>query len=53
MAAIVVRDEQGRRVVSDAMGYDKLLVLDHLRHIDAVTVLGAMDRKGDAFPLYF
>jgi hypothetical protein len=73
VAPIVVRDEQGRRVVSDVMGaarlrmipspgettptaamvYDKHPIIDHFKHLDDATVLGVMDRKGDAFALYF
>lgn len=35
------------------MIYDKHPVIDHFKRIDASTVLGVMDRKGDAFALYF
>ncbi len=36
-----------------AMVYDKHPIIDHFKRIDADTVLGVMDRKGDTFPLYF
>ena len=36
-----------------SMIYDKHPVIDHFKRIDACTVLGVMDRKGDAFALYF
>lgn len=36
-----------------AMVYDQHPVIDHFKRIDARTVLGVMDRKGDRQPLYF
>ncbi|WP_323122920.1 DUF4334 domain-containing protein [Burkholderia alba] len=73
VAPIICRDDQGRRVVNDAMGaarlrmilapgetlptaamvYDKHAIIDHFKRLDDHTVLGVMDSKGDAFPLYF
>ncbi|WP_069234377.1 MULTISPECIES: DUF4334 domain-containing protein [Burkholderia] len=73
VAPIVCRDEQGHRIVSEAIGaarlrmisapgesaptaamvYDKHPIIDYFKRLDDDTVLGVMDRKGDAFPLYF
>lgn len=43
----------GESTPTAAMVYDKQPVIDHFKRIDARTVLGVMDRKGDAMPLYF
>lgn len=42
-----------RGVSTATMVYDKHPIFDHFRKLDEGLVLGAMDRKGDAFPLYF
>ncbi len=43
----------GESTPTAAMVYDKHPIIDHFKRIDDATVLGVMDRKGDAFPLYF
>lgn len=43
----------GETTPTAAMVYDKHPIIDHFKRIDDATVLGVMDRKGDAFPLYF
>lgn len=40
-------------VASAAMVYDHRPIIDHFRRIDADTVLGRMDRRGDAAPYWF
>jgi hypothetical protein len=42
-----------RGVSTATMVYDQHPVFDHFRKIDDGLVLGVMDRKGDAFPLFF
>lgn len=42
-----------RGVVTATMIYDKHPIFDHFRAIDAGTVLGCMDRKGEPTPLMF
>ncbi|HLT36974.1 MAG TPA: DUF4334 domain-containing protein [Enhygromyxa sp.] len=42
-----------RGVVTATMVYDKHPIFDHFRQIKDDLVLGLMDRKGDAFPLFF
>ncbi|HEY8375927.1 MAG TPA: DUF4334 domain-containing protein [Nannocystis sp.] len=42
-----------RGVVTATMIYDKHPIFDHFRKVDEDTVLGVMDRKGDAAPLCF
>jgi hypothetical protein len=42
-----------RGVVTATMVYDKQPIFDSFRRVDADTVMGAMDRKGDAAPLMF
>ncbi len=48
-----LRSVEYRGVVTATMVYDKHPILDHFRRVDARTVLGCMDKKGDATPLYF
>ncbi len=48
-----LREVVYRGVCTATMIYDSQPILDHFRKIDHNTVLGAMDRKGDAAPLYF
>jgi hypothetical protein len=42
-----------RGVVTATMIYDRHPIFDHFREIDGDRVLGVMDRKGDAAPLFF
>ena len=35
------------------MIYDQHPIFDHFRKVNDDLVVGAMDRKGDAFPLFF
>jgi hypothetical protein len=53
MGAATLRAVRYRGVVTATMVYDQHPIFDHFRAVDADTVLGVMDRKGDAFPLYF
>jgi len=53
MGAASLRRIEYRRVVTATMVYDRHPVLDHFRRGDEHTVLGVMDRKGDAMPLFF
>jgi len=46
-----LREVVYRGVCSATMIYDTQPIMDHFRTIDDDTVLGAMDRKGDAQPL--
>lgn len=48
-----LREVVYRGVCTATMIYDTQPILDHFRKIDDNSVLGAMDRKGDAQPLYF
>ena len=48
-----LREVVYRGVCTATMIYDTQPILDHFRKIDDHCVLGAMDRKGDAQPLYF
>lgn len=42
-----------RGVSTATMVYDQHPVFDHFRKINDSLVLGVMDRKGEAFPLFF
>lgn len=42
-----------RGVLTATMIYDRQPIFDHFRKVSDETVLGVMDRKGDASPLYF
>lgn len=42
-----------RGVCTATMVYDKHPIFDHFKRVDERSVLGVMDRKGEAFPLYF
>lgn len=42
-----------RGAATATMVYDKHPIFDHFRKIDDDVVLGVMDRKGDAAPLFF
>lgn len=53
MGRATLRAVAYRGVVTATMVYDKHAIFDHFRQVDANTVLGAMDRKGDPVPLYF
>ncbi|MCA9716303.1 MAG: DUF4334 domain-containing protein [Myxococcales bacterium] len=48
-----LRMVQYRGPATATMIYDKHPIFDHFRRIDDDTVLGVMDRKGDAAPLFF
>lgn len=48
-----LREVRYRGVVTATMVYDQHPVFDHFRRITDDLVLGVMDRKGDAFPLFF
>lgn len=53
MGAATLRRVEYRGVVTATMVYDKHAIFDHFRQVNADTVLGVMDRKGEAVPLYF
>ena len=53
MGSASLRRVEYRGVVTATMIYDQHPVFDHFRMVDARTVLGVMDRKGDSMPLYF
>jgi hypothetical protein len=53
MGAASIRRVEYRGVVTATMCYDKHPIFDHFRGVDARTVLGVMDRKGEAVPLFF
>jgi hypothetical protein len=42
-----------RGVPTASMVYDHLAIIDSFRRVDADTVLGIMDRRGDALPFLF
>lgn len=48
-----LRAVEYRGVLSTAMVYDTLPVIDHFRRIDQNTMLGAMDRRGDEATYFF
>jgi len=48
-----LRDVGYRGVVSAAMVYDHLPIIDHFRRVDADTVLGVMDLRGQPQPYFF
>ncbi len=48
-----LRDIEYRSVVSAAMVYDHLPIIDHFRRVDAHTLFGAMDLRGPAEPYFF
>lgn len=53
MGAAALRRVEYRGVVTATMVYDKHAIFDHFRRVNADTVLGVMDRKGEAPALYF
>ncbi|MDP1776604.1 MAG: DUF4334 domain-containing protein, partial [Moraxellaceae bacterium] len=53
MGSAQLRMVEYRGVSTATMIYDKHPIMDHFRQIDANTVLGVMDKKGDSMPLYF
>ena len=53
LGAASIRRVEYRGVVTATMVYDTQPILDHFRRVDERTLLGAMDRKGDAQPLLF
>lgn len=53
LGAASLRAVEHRGVVTATMVYDQHPVFDHFRRVDASTVLGLMDRKGEAAPLFF
>ena len=53
MGSARLRRVEYRDVVSATMIYDRHPILDHFRRVDADTVLGLMDRKGEDRPLAF
>ncbi|WP_280468097.1 DUF4334 domain-containing protein [Nocardia cyriacigeorgica] len=48
-----LRDIDYRGVVSAAMVYDHLPIIDHFRRLDEDTLLGVMDMRGLAEPYFF
>ncbi|MBO0854036.1 MAG: DUF4334 domain-containing protein [Nocardia sp.] len=48
-----LRDIEYRGVVSAAMIYDHLPIVDHFRRVDETTLLGVMDMRGLAEPYFF
>lgn len=53
MGEATVRMVEYRGVVTATMVYDKHPIFDSFRAVDADTVMGAMDRKGEESPLLF
>ncbi len=53
MGTASLRRVEYRGVVTATMVYDRHPIFDHFRQVDEDTVLGVMDRKGDAMPLFF
>jgi hypothetical protein len=53
MGEATIRMVEYRGVVAATMVYDKHPIFDSFRMEDADTLVGAMDRKGDAAPLMF
>lgn len=53
LGAASLRAVEHRGVVTATMVYDNHPVFDHFRRVDGETVLGLMDRKGEAAPLFF
>ena len=48
-----LRDLEYRGVVSVAMVYDHLPIIDMFRQVDANTLLGVMDQRGMEQPYFF
>lgn len=48
-----LRPAQYRGVMTTAMIYDQLAIIDYFRMVDANTLLGAMDRRGDEGTYFF
>ncbi|MEZ4453169.1 MAG: DUF4334 domain-containing protein [Nannocystaceae bacterium] len=53
MGKASLRSVTYRGVTTATMIYDRHPIFDHFRRVDDDTILGVMDRKGDAFPLFF
>lgn len=53
MGKATLRFVRYRGVCTATMVYDKHPIFDHFKKVDEDRVLGVMDRKGEAFPLYF
>jgi Domain of unknown function (DUF4334)/GXWXG protein len=53
LGAACLRKVEHRGIVTATMVYDNHPIFDHFRGVDAQTVLGVMDRKGEPMPLYF
>jgi len=53
MGEATIRMVEYRGVVTATMVYDKHPIFDSFRAVDADTVMGAMDRKGEDAPLLF
>ena len=53
MGTASLRMVEYRGVVTATMVYDKHPIFDAFRRVDADTVMGAMDRKGEPVPLLF
>jgi hypothetical protein len=53
MGKASLRMVEHRGVPTATMIYDKHPIFDHFRKIDGDRVMGVMDRKGDAAPLFF
>ncbi len=48
-----LRQVEHRGVVSAAMVYDHLPIIDHFRRLDDQSIMGLMDRRGDTQPYLF
>jgi Domain of unknown function (DUF4334)/GXWXG protein len=53
MGEATIRMVEYRGVLTATMVYDKHPIFDSFRAVDADTVMGAMDRKGEPAPLMF
>ncbi len=53
MGAASLRMVEFRGTTTATMVYDQHPIFDHFKRIDDDTVLGVMDAKGEALPLYF
>ncbi len=53
LGAATLRTVEYRGVSTATMVYDKHPIFDHFRRVDADTMLGLMDRKGEPAPLAF
>ena len=53
LGSATLRSVRYRGVPTATMVYDQHPIFDHFRKLKDDLVLGVMDRKGDAFPLFF